>query len=201
MPTLVPLRPARPSVAVVRQNVAGVSSVPLARPSTAVVMRGPQGPVSPGFGSVDYMDLDDGAPLDLAAGQWVRVTRRTAVSPANFALPREPWAGFVFWDGSKVYGRAVGDVVLMKFNFSIMPSQRNSGLSFSVRPDDNEAFDFGPEPIVLNVEAGQTQAGSETFFEQVRTRFARAGATVYAKSSTGATLRSFSPEFVPLAHG
>lgn len=168
-----------------------------------VVTQGPQGPVGPassGFGTIDYTDLDEGAPLALPAGTWVRLTRRAQPSPANYNLPRGPWTGFTFWDGSMLYGRAVGDAILMKFTFTVIPAQRGSGLSFSVRPADDVTFEFGPEPIVLEVDAGQMQTGSETFFEQVRTRFAQSGATIYALSTTGATLTQFSPEFTPLAH-
>jgi hypothetical protein len=161
---------------------------------------------------VDYTDLDavvydptsglptSGVALDLPAGVWVRITRSSQPSPANFAPLGGPWTGFTFWDGAMLYARALGDVYLFKFTFSVVPEQRNSGLRFAVRPGDDSTKDFGPEPIVLSVDAGETQTGSETFFEQVRSRFAASGAEVYVMSTSGATLTAFSPEITPLSH-
>jgi hypothetical protein len=165
--------------------------------------RGPQGAPGPtftGFGSIDYSDLDAGTPLTLPISTWTRIARRAAPSPANFAPLAPPWVGFTFWDGTLLHAHAIGDVYLFKFTFAVTPFQRNSGLRFAVRPGDDPAFDFGPEPIVLSVDAGTSQTGSETFSEQVRTRFAQSGATLYVMSTTGAILTEFSPEITPLSH-
>lgn len=165
--------------------------------------RGPQGAPGPaftGFGSVDYSDLDAGTNLTLPAGQWVRLTRNTQPSPANFAPLAGPWTGFTFWDGQLLRARALGDVYVLKFTFTVTPFRRNSGLRLAVRPGDDPAFDFGPEPIVLSVDAGQSQTGSGTFSEQVRTRFAASGAVLYVQSTTGAILTQFSPEITPISH-
>ena len=177
----------------------------------SVATYGPQGPPGPAgpqgangyakrFGTVDYTDNDQGSPLVLPAGQWMRLTRNLTPSGANFNLPSGPWSGFAFWDNatSMLRARAVGDVLLLKFSYVVVPAQRGGGLRFSVRPGNVEAFEFGPDPISLVSDAGMMQPGSETFVEQCRSRFVNAGALVYVMATSGATLMEFSPEVTPL---
>jgi hypothetical protein len=209
---------------VVRVTVASpVPVIRVAAPTMPAVVRvqslGTQGPAGqqglPGyakrFGTIDYTDNDrmvidansnvvSGAPFVLPPGQWMPVLRHLTPSAANFNLPSGPWTNFVFWDNatSTLRARAVGDVLLFKFSYVVVPSQRGGGLRFSVRPNDDITFEFGPDPIALTADAGETQPGSETFSEQCRTRFVNNGATVYLMATSGATLLEFSPEVTPL---
>ncbi|GJE54596.1 hypothetical protein EKPJFOCH_1074 [Methylobacterium thuringiense] len=138
--------------------------------------------------------------MTLPPATWVRLIRNLTPSPANFNLPSGPWDGFGFWDNasSLLRARTRGDTLLMKFTFTIIPDQQAGGLRFAVRPGDDPAFDFGPEPIVLTTDAGDPQTGSETFFVQCRPRFVDQGAQIYIMATTGGTLMQFSPEITPL---
>ncbi|MDP4023719.1 hypothetical protein Q8W71_13870 [Methylobacterium sp. NEAU 140] len=177
----------------------------------SVMVQGQQGPPGPQglqgipgyakrFGTVDYTDNDAGTPLALPAGVWMRLIRNLTPSPANFNLPSGPFEGFAFWDNAAglLRARARGDALLMKFTFTVVPDQQAGGLRFAVRPGDDPAFDFGPEPIVLTTDAGEAQTGSETFFVQCRPRFVDQGAQIYIMATTGGTLMQFSPEITPL---
>jgi len=171
-------------------------------PIGAVGPIGQRGPVgySKGFGTIDYTDNQEGTSFPLPSGQWVRLTRNLSPSSANFNLPSGPFADFAFWDNasSTLRARAKGDVLLFKFSYVVVPEQRGGGLRFSVRPGDDEAFEFGPDPIAMTADAGESQPGSETFVEQCRTRFVTSGASIYVMATSGATLFSFSPEVTPL---
>lgn len=192
----------RPNVSVVAQGRPVVASV------TVRGQQGVQGPPGPQgangfakrFGTIDYTDTDAGTPFMLPAGEWVRLTRNLTPSAANFNLPSGPWANFAFWDNAAglLRARAVGDVLLFKFSYTVVPQQRGGGLRFSVRPGDDVNFEFGPDPIALTADAGQMQPGSETFAEQCRTRFVASGAVVYVMATSGGTLMEFSPEVTPL---
>lgn len=203
----------RPNATVVAQGRPVVASV------TVRGQQGAQGPVGPQgangfakrFGTIDYTDNDavtygpngavvSGTPMVLPAGQWMPLNRNLTPSAANFNLPSGPWANFAFWDNASglLRARAVGDVLLFKFSYTVIPAQRGGGLRFSVRPADNIAFEFGPDPIALTADAGEMQPGSETFAEQCRTRFVSSGAVVYVMATSGATLIEFSPEVTPL---
>lgn len=171
----------------------------------AVAVQGPIGPPGPpgpqkGFGTIDYTDNNAGTPLPLPPATWVRLIRNLTPSTANFNLPSGPFAGFAFWDNGNglLRARARGDALLFKFTFTVIPDQQAGGLRFAVRPGDNPAFDFGPEPIVLTSDAGEEQTGSETFFAQCRPRFVDQGAQIYIMATTGGTLMQFSPEITPL---
>lgn len=205
--------PAPVSVPVVRVPVPTMPAVVRSQSLGPIGPAGPQGApgVAKRFGTIDYTDNDavvygldnsivTGTPLSLPVGQWVRVVRNLSPSTANFNLPAGPWAGFGFWDNanSLLRARATGDVLLLKFTYTVVPAQKNGGLRFAVRPGDDPAFDFGPEPIVLTADAGEAQSGSETFMVQCRSRFVNAGAYVYLMATSGATLLSFSPEVTPI---
>lgn len=186
-------------------------TTPIPGPIGATGQAGPAGPpgIAKGFGTIDYSDLDQvtydanglvtgGTPLPLPAGQWVRIARNLQPSQANYNFPTGPWTNFAFYAKGLFQARAVGDVYFYKFTFTVIPSLSGSGLRFSIRPADDVAFDFGPEPIVLTADAGESQTGSETFFEQVRPRFAASGAPIYVMSTVGdAVLTQFSPEVTP----
>ncbi|WP_449411111.1 hypothetical protein [Methylobacterium komagatae] len=167
-------------------------------------IQGPPGPAAPiyakRFGTIDYTDNQQGSAFVLPPGQWMPLRRNLSPSAANFNLPTGPWAGFSFWDNATntLRARAVGDVLLIKFSYIVVPAQRGGGLRFSVRPNDNAAFEFGPDPIALTADAGEMQPGSETFSEQCRTRFVLNGANIYLMATSGATLLEFSPEVTPL---
>lgn len=168
-------------------------------------LTGPQGVQGqPGyakrFGTVDYTDNDANTSLPLPAGQWMRIMRNLTPSTANFNLPSGPFAGFSFWDNTAkvLRARATGDCLLMKFTFTVIPDQQAGGIRFAVRPGNDPNFDFGPEPIVLTADAGESQTGSETFFVQCRPRFVNQGAQIYIMATTGGTLTQFSPEITPL---
>ncbi|KTS09746.1 hypothetical protein SB2_11875 [Methylobacterium radiotolerans] len=179
-----------------------VASVTVRGQQGAQGIQGPQGAngFAKRFGTIDYTDNDQGNPFTLPAGEWVRLTRNLTPSVANFNLPSGPWANFAFWDNAAglLRARAVGDVLLFKFSYTVVPQQRGGGLRFSVRPGDDINFEFGPDPIALTADAGQMQPGSETFAEQCRTRFVGQGAVVYVMATSGATLMEFSPEVTPL---
>lgn len=200
---------------VVRVTVGAPSpAVRVSAPSTPAVVRvqslGTQGPPGPAgqdapiyskrFGTVDYTDNQQGSAFVLPPGQWMPLYRNLSPSAANFNLPSGPWAGFSFWDNatSTLRARKAGDVLLFKFSYVVVPAQRGGGLRFSVRPDDNARFEFGPDPIALTSDAGEMQPGSETFSEQCRTRFVLNGANIYLMATSGATLLEFSPEVTPL---
>lgn len=177
---------------------------------------GPQGPpgapgITRGFGTVDYADRDAvslapdgsvarGTVLPLPAGVWTRVVRDLAPAAANFNPPAGPWAGFPFWDGQRLRARARGDLMLFKFAYRIASSLRDAELRFAVRPGDDPAFDFGPQPIALSSDAGSTDGGSETFYTQARSRFVTMGASIYVLLSSGGSLLEFSPEITPLGY-
>ncbi|MGU3286440.1 hypothetical protein [Methylobacterium mesophilicum] len=126
--------------------------------------------------------------------------RNLTPSTANYNLPSGPWAGFSFWDNAAkvLRARANGDVLLIKFTFTVIPDQQAGGIRFAVRPGNDPNFDFGPEPIVLTADAGDAQTGSETFSVQCRPRFVNFGAQIYIMATTGGTLTQFSPEVTPI---
>jgi len=185
-------------------------------PAMLAPFQGPPGPrglqgepaIARGFGAVDYSDLDavtldangdviSGTSITMAANAWTRVVRRAAASPSNANLPSGPWAGFEFWDGALLRARAAGDGYLFKFAFRVRPYQRDGAIRFAVRPAGDPAFDFGPDATTLTVDASDVEFGSRTFFEQVRPRFATAGAEIHVFSTTGGELLEFSPEVAP----
>ncbi|MET3481525.1 hypothetical protein [Methylobacterium sp. 1973] len=192
----------RPNVAVAAQGRPVVASVTVRGQQGAQGIQGAPGAngFAKRFGTIDYTDTDAGTPFMLPAGEWVRLTRNLTPSAANFNLPSGPWANFAFWDNAAglLRARAVGDVLLFKFSYTVVPQQRGGGLRFSVRPGDDVNFEFGPDPIALTADAGQMQPGSETFAEQCRTRFVASGAVVYVMATSGGTLMEFSPEVTPL---
>lgn len=165
-----------------------------------VPLQGPPGPGSSGFGAIDYTDLNAGTPLDVPGGVWTRLIRNLQPSGANPNPPRGPWADFAFWDSGLLRAKAVGDIYLFKFSFTVIPSQRDSSIRFAVRPGGNSSFDFGPGAIRLEADAGQAESSSATFSQTVRSRFAAQGAEVHVTSLAGATLVRFSPEITPLGY-
>ncbi|MFY9293377.1 MAG: hypothetical protein WAP03_22150 [Methylorubrum rhodinum] len=180
-------------------------------PLTARILgvQGPPGPAGTGLGTIDYTDLDaadlgpdgsvtSGVAVPLPAGEWVRVVRRLAPSDSNRNLPRGPFADFVFWDGTRLRARARGDVLLFKLAYRVTSALRGATIRFAVRPGDDPAFDFGPQPITLGADAGAVETGSETFVTQCRARFVDLGAGIFVLSSSGGQLLSLSPEITPL---
>lgn len=159
--------------------------------------RGPPGPLNNGFGTVDYSDRDAGVPLQIPAGQWVRMIRNLAPSASNANPPAGPWTGFQFWRDGALRARAEGDLIALKFSYVVVPEQRGSAIRFGLWPGGMSEFDFGPGPIMISSDAGQEERSSATFIQNVRSRFVTWGAEVHIWSSAGATLLEFSPEITP----
>ncbi len=203
---------------VVRVTVASpVPVIRVAAPTMPAVVRvqslGTQGPPGqqglPGyakrFGTIDYTDNDavlldgngdmiGGTPLSLPAGEWIRITRNLTPSAANFNLPSGPWTNFAFWDNTAgvLRARAVGDVLLFKFSYTVVPAQREGACGSRSGPPTTSASSSAPTPSLWSRTPIRRSPARKTFVEQCRSRFVNAGAVIYVMATSGATLTEFS---------